>query len=135
MGLSDCSVGLYELPSGKELRRLRPERMPGSLAFHPAGRLLALGCGSDPTAVLLLDADTGETRNRLEYPTQAHGLAWSGEGRLLAAAGYDHCILIWDMSTRQLLSDLTGHRADVVRIAFRGSDLLVSRSWDGTTRF
>src|SRR5262249_26831074 len=121
--------------SGKELRRFRPERRPESLAFHPEGRLLALGCGSDPTVILILNADTGETVHRLEHPTQAHWLAWSGNGRLLAAAGCDHSILVWDMESRRLLSELVGHRANVIRVAFGGSGLLVSQSWDGITRF
>ncbi len=64
-------------------------------------------------------------------------LAYSTDGRALATAGSDPVIRLWDartgeQGTGELLRALSGHRAPVRSIAFRGLDGMVSLSGDGT---
>jgi WD40 repeat protein len=133
VGREDGAIVLYELPSGKELRRLAGESPARSLAFHPRGNQLAVACDRAEAAVLIREVQTGkQVGPPLAHPAGVAGLAWRDDGRLLAAACGDGRVHVWDMAGPQRLSVLDGHQSAVQTVAFnhRG-DLLVSRGWDG----
>jgi eukaryotic-like serine/threonine-protein kinase len=63
------------------------------------------------------------------------GIALSTDGRLLASAGHDHLIKLWDPGTGRHLDDLVGHTDVVYDIALSPDGrLLASASWDHTVR-
>jgi WD40 repeat protein len=64
------------------------------------------------------------------------GLAFSPDGKILAAAGTDRTIRLWDLATHMLIGPpLIGHRDRVVSIAFSpDGSMLASGSWDSTVR-
>jgi WD40 repeat protein len=64
-----------------------------------------------------------------------HAAAYSPDGRLLATAGWDGAVRLWQPDTAHLLRILVGHR-DVVRTLAWAPDgqTLASASWDGTVR-
>ena len=104
------------------------------VAFHPLGRLLAISSAVD-RLVEVRDVDSGGVVARLPHPRRVCGLAWSGDGATLAAGCDDHQIHLWDVATYRRRAVLKGHDAPVVFVAFHPSDdLLVSASWDGTSR-
>lgn len=78
-------------------------REPRSLYFVcplPDRRELAV-CGRDAD-ILLLDTETGKVRLRIvSGQGEVNGLAVSPDGKLLASAGDDGTIAIWDISTGQ----------------------------------
>ncbi len=78
-------------------------REPRSLYFVcplPGEREIAV-CGQDAD-IVLLDAETGEVRTRIPSGQgEVNGLAVSPNGKLLASAGDDGTIAIWDISTGQ----------------------------------
>ncbi len=102
-------------------------------------------------------ANTAQTRNALEltflynptlmsYLHQAgsvYSLSFSPDGKLMASAGDDGAIRIWDVKTRQPVGEpLRGHTASVFSVAFSpdgrmlastGDDSTV-RLWDAATR-
>src|SRR5262249_49930273 len=58
------TVGIWDAATGKELGTIRDASGPWSLAFHPAGRRLAIGSGNR-LQVVGLDADGKETGRRV----------------------------------------------------------------------
>jgi WD40 repeat protein len=134
VGREDGAISLYELPSGKELRRLEGGPRALGLAFHPGGYQLAVCCGRPEAAVVIRDVQTGRPVGApLAHPAEVAGLAWRDDGRLLATACGDGRVHVWDMAGPRPLSVLEGHQGSVARVAFnhRG-DLLLSHAWDGT---
>ncbi len=85
-----------------------------SLAFHPAGRLLAVGGidrlatgGSDGAVFLWNIVDREEDPN----PPLGGGttcLAFHPSGQHLAAASLEHAICIWDVPSKEMVAELTG---------------------------
>jgi WD40 repeat protein len=60
---------------------------------------------------------------------------YSPDGRLLASAGRDHRIRLWDASTTRELRDLEGHTDDIFRVLFSpDGKILASASDDKTVR-
>jgi WD40 repeat protein len=69
---------------------------------------------------------------------QVHAVAISPDGALLASAGADKTVKLWDLATGQLRHTLTGHQKRVITVAFRpdgkvlasGSDDATIKLWD-----
>ena len=103
------------------------------LAFHPDGRKLAV-CSSSPAQVRVLDVETGQVLKT--WFTAGRCVDWHPDGKLLAvgAAHPDCNIHLWELETggHRIFSR---HEADVIHVGFNhAGDLLVSTSWDGSTR-
>lgn len=71
------------------------EAGPGQLALSPDGGQAAVAYRYLP-GLLIFDTATGQIVHRLEVPSR-HGLAWSPDGRWLAASGTSH--RMWDTTT------------------------------------
>src|SRR5262249_53183075 len=130
---SDGRFSLFELPSGKETKRLAVVGIP---SYHPNGRDLAVINGA---TVEIRDVNTAnliETLDPLPASVYKYSLAWHPKGTLLAAGCYDHKIYVWDMTTRPPSRKvLEGHQDVPVCLSFsHGGDLLASAGWDNTVR-
>jgi WD40 repeat protein len=134
MGLRDGTVALYDLPSGKEVKRLAKASGLGPVAFHPLGRQLALA-GAQGRTVEIREVDTDLVLAQLPHPAGVRTVAWREDGALLAAGCEDHQVHVWETAPYRRRAQLAGHDGAVIFVTFsRAGDVLVSASWDGTTR-
>jgi WD40 repeat protein len=88
--------------------------------------------------VQVYDVDTGKVVTTLPHPAEVRGLAWRGDGKVLATAAANSHVYLWDMTQampQAPVADLQGHQNVATHVAFSpAGDLLASTSWDGTTR-
>ena len=106
-------------------------------AFCGDGRHVAVSEASgNPVEVTLLDSETGKVRNRLTgHKTGVQALAFSPDGRILATAGQDRCIKIWDWAGANLRATLDDGVGIVKSIAFsHDGSLLAFAGIDDTIR-
>jgi WD40 repeat protein len=126
-------VRLYALPGGRLVRRL-PAQGVTTLAFNPAGTLLATG-SEDHTAAIW-EVQTGR---RLHLFTEHQGgvtdVVFGPGGRLLVTTSFDGVTRVWNVRTGLRVALLLGH-ANVVNSAAFSDDgsFLVTTSADGTAR-
>ncbi|HZS08817.1 MAG TPA: c-type cytochrome domain-containing protein [Blastocatellia bacterium] len=103
-----------------------------SLAFQPGGAVIALGGYRD---VELIGKD-GRTIAKLEgHASQVRGLAFSPDGRLLAAAGGNPGqfgeIKIWSVEERKEVQSIRGHRDNIFAVVFSpDGKMLATCSYD-----
>jgi WD40 repeat protein/tRNA A-37 threonylcarbamoyl transferase component Bud32 len=128
----DGPLGLWDLCSGAE-KRLQGGFRAERIAFHPNGRQLAY-TGRALAEVGILDLDTGTVVKRLPHPAEVWTLAWSPDGRLMAAGCEDRKVHVWDTWHWHEQAVLEGHHRPVSAVAFSpAGDVLASSSLDGTT--
>ncbi len=116
-----------------------------AVRFLPDSKTLLAADGSTGQAgtVLVLEVPSGKLMNSWSAHTDTiFDFSVSRDGKLLATAGGDKLVKIWDLSTRKEISRLEGHTAQVMGVAFNtNSTQLVSagadkqlKVWDLTTR-
>ncbi len=131
-------VTLCQADSGKELRRLQPEKIVCRAAFAPDGKTLATTARE---AAHLWDVATGRLLHTLAHPKgdgqlgYVSAVAFAPDGKLLATGSDDNLVRLWAPATGRLLRTLRGHRWWVTGLAFApGGKTLYSASWDSTVR-
>ena len=132
LALPDGSVCLHDLPSGREVKRLKAGPRVWMLAFHPNNSQLAISC---PTGVQIRDINSGNLLADLAHPAGAMLIAWHPDGNTLAVDGGDQFVHIWDVAARKAIARLEGHKGGGINFAYNNAgDLLASRCWDGILR-
>jgi WD40 repeat protein len=72
----------------------------GPVVFSPDGKTLATGADFDKTLILLWDVAKGERVGKLKgHEDFMSALAYAPSGKLLASAGYDKKVILWDPTT------------------------------------
>jgi RNA polymerase sigma factor (sigma-70 family) len=100
----DGTVRVWDRESGEGIRRFSaPGCALRSLALSPDGTLLAAGCdelsGRGASWVLLWDLPSGEPRpSLLCFPGGANALAFAPDKPILAAAGIEGVVQLWEAS-------------------------------------
>jgi sugar lactone lactonase YvrE len=135
--------GLWDVATGKELRRYSDPAHLQATAVSPDGTTLAAGSGWD---IHLIDADTGkELRAFGEHKSLVMSLAFTPDGKAIASssvkprpgwggqAKLDSAVHVWDTTTGERLRRFEGHRDAVWSVAISADGrLLASGSADGT---
>jgi WD40 repeat protein len=146
-GTGDVTVTLWEVTTGQ--RRWSPRPFKGTarglrgIAFSPDARSLAVFAHDvvgRRTMVYLLDAATGRTVRSLDTARfdlarlDAESVAFSADGRMLAAGGSGLVSGLWDVATGRCLGTLR-HPAELVSISFSPDGRrLVTAGADGAVR-
>ena len=132
LSLKDDSVCLYDLPSGREVKKIKACPRVWGLAFHPRDSQLAISCA---TGVQIRDLDSGNVLAELAQPAGARMIAWNPDGNTLAVDGVDRIVYIWDVAARKTIARLEGHKNEGIQFAYNhAGDLLASTCWDGALR-
>jgi WD40 repeat protein/serine/threonine protein kinase/tetratricopeptide (TPR) repeat protein len=136
----DGLVRLWD-PEGNLLAELDPQDGQGeelrlrALAL-PIAEAFAAGPRGPLHLLALLSLKPSPTPSR----PPLHALAYSPDGRQLAASGQDACVYIWDAASHKLLHRLAGHEPDahgnrkVGTLAYTSAERLVSGGCDGAIR-
>lgn len=141
-------VFIYNVASGQVVCRLTDPQLlkqglytqPGvahldivqAMAFSPDGYLLASGGFQE---VKLWRRPRNVQTAKLAGPAEVTAVAASADGKLLAVAGADNTIKLWDLTSAQHLKDLAGHSATINALKFSADGAkLFSASADKTLR-
>jgi len=126
-------MSLWDVALNKETRRwLLPNRTRRHLGFAPDGSMIA---GAEDRAFDLWDAPTGKELPALlaAEAGSLNCLAFSQDGKTLAAAGDSGVIYLWQVGMAKVQAVLTGHRAKVTSLDFSpDGSRLISGSLDTT---
>jgi WD40 repeat protein len=117
-----------------------PARVPGpsvNVAFSPDSRRLATG--DEENTVIIRDVQSREILQTLwgKHSGEVYAVAFSpiDDGRLIATAGEDSAVKIWNSHTGKLIHSFRGHEGLVSSLAFsRDGRRLVSGSRDKTVK-
>lgn len=111
----DGSVFLWALEGETEeplhsLTGHAPHRV-ASVAFHPAGTLLATACYDHSWRLWDLGAGGGpeELLHQEGHSKGVHDVAFQGDGSLAASAGRDSFGRVWDLRTGRCIMFMEGH--------------------------
>lgn len=131
-------MSLWDVAHGKELRKWQTRHNHGfqGLQFSPDGRRLAATAGDE---VDLWDPAAGKELLPLNLPKDTPEVGWlnclaySRDGRTLAAGGFSGAIYLWEVSTGRVRAVFTGHRGRVSSLDFSPDGTrLISGSHDTT---
>jgi WD40 repeat protein len=133
VGVGDATVRVWDLASRTEIVRLATPARPEAVAFRPLVPHLAVS-SLDRNELQVFSLESGRELFRLAHPESLCGVAWTPDGKVLAAASGSN-VQIWDAVGGAPRAVLKGHQSRVMECAFsHGGGLLATRSWDGTTR-
>ncbi len=126
----DCTVW--------DLARSEPVALPGlagpasAAAWSPDGQVLSLGTPAGE--ILVSRFPGGEIRQRFTLPGRVHALAYSANGRFLAAAA-GPAARVWDCQTGAFATPVLGHPQRVDTLSFSPTgDRLATGCEDNTAR-
>jgi RNA polymerase sigma factor (sigma-70 family) len=137
-----AGVGLWEVGTGKELRRCRPVhgRVPTCVAFAPDGKTIA--SGSPRGSVQLWDPGTGaEICPQGPQPEGVGAVVFSPDGRTVASRDGPHAVRLWEAATGKELRRLGGRAGRdgdsvLTPLSFLdGGKTLVAGDADGTVHY
>ncbi len=132
-----AEIIVWDVSTGKELHKWSLQgRAMFDIQFSPDGGLIAMAGLAE---VGLWDAATGKEWLRLSVPKDAppplwlNSIAFSPDGRTLAAGSRNGPIYLWEVCTGHARAVLTGHRAMVTSLDFSPDGArLISGSHDTT---
>ncbi|MBI3460117.1 hypothetical protein HY009_04220, partial [Candidatus Acetothermia bacterium] len=101
-GAGDGYARLWDVSTGKVLRRFGPVGTVFSSAFSPDGKFLVGGTGED-LLVHIWDVASGrEMRTLSGHEGWVHAVAYSSDGKLIASGSADHTLRVWEAETGKL---------------------------------
>ncbi len=137
----DSTVRLWDVATGKDLHRFgEKDSWVFSLSFSPDSKTLALAGYAGTGMTCLWEIATGQIRRLEVCQGGVRSVAFSPNGKMVASAGGDKVVRVWDAATGKETQQLQGHKEPVLKLAFSAdSNVLASadhhtvRMWDTAT--
>jgi WD40 repeat protein/tRNA A-37 threonylcarbamoyl transferase component Bud32 len=150
-GSWDKTIKLWQVETGKTVLTLKGHGLQvTAIALSPDGKMLASASCDRTLRLWHLDSDednletdlisaqisTAAPSTVLKGHTRAvSAVAFSPDGKLLAAGSSDNTVTLWQVETGQCLRTLMGHSWTVSAVAFSpDGKTLLSASWDKTIK-
>jgi RNA polymerase sigma factor (sigma-70 family) len=145
----DNAVRLCDAATGREVRKVtlppaNPRTITQWIAFAPDGK--ALAAASEGKVIHLVDLETGTVTRSFKHDNVVFTVAFSADGLLLAAGGYDseganYFGRIWEVGTGKELRRFSNGRGGLRTLAFSPDGTLLAgggddarlRLWDVAT--
>jgi WD40 repeat protein/serine/threonine protein kinase len=117
-GTEGPAVKVWDADTGKERFSAPLTIWSCTMTYSPDGKVLA--AGRNDGSVLLLDAATGRSLGSLQERRLGpiYSVAFSPDGRYVAAGGWWRMVQIWDLERREPVRSLARHSQPVLAIAF-----------------
>jgi WD40 repeat protein len=132
---ADGSLSFHTMSPSNEVRRVSVGRRLLNIKFHPDGTKLAGVSGEKSNSVTVVEAGTGRTLQSLPMPGSTKHVAFSADGRWLAAGSFQGHLAVWDAISGERRWSADAHESQVNNLGFnRAGDLLASCSWEGTIK-
>ena len=131
----DGELLVYELATGRSLRRWRGPALTQDLAFRPDGARIAVAQnGSEPSCEIIA-ADSGQLVRSIPLLSKSQTVAWNPDGTILATPALDRKIYLWDAATGARTKTLEGSINTGLCAAFHpAGTLLASNGYEGRLR-
>ena len=143
---ADDTIKLWDIATGKIFNTLKTDKhgdRAETIIFSPAGQWLASIVGQWDTVTedaifTVWNVTTGKVKNTFKVKSNGFitSISFSPDGELLASAGEDKTIHLWDIATGKEIKTFTGHAGRISSVSFSpDGQMLVSASWDTTIKF
>jgi WD40 repeat protein/transcriptional regulator with XRE-family HTH domain len=132
----DNTIVVWDAIRGNKLLAMTGHTAPVvQTVFDPAGTQLATFSENNEEGIKVWDANTGKELFTLQEENPIFGLAFSPDGKQLAAVGLGGTADVWDLATRKQILSLVGHRRTVFSVAFTpDGSRLATAGGDGTVK-
>lgn len=130
-GTTGGNLYLFNLTTRKLERKAQMPSQVRAVAISPDSALLAVSLGDE--TVRILDRATGAEKGKIAG-ADANGLAFSRDGKQVAAAGHDNLVKVIDVASVQFAASYKGHDRTVRSVCYLPDGRLVSASFDKTVR-
>jgi hypothetical protein len=136
-GCDNSQAIVYDLRTNERGPVLYHPNSVKAAVFHPDRKTLVTG---DRGAIIQSCSAPEWVPDRDQFEGQmgtVHALAYSPDGKLLASAGSDGKVRVWEEGTKMVRRPLTDHEGPVYAVAFspdREKPRLASAGWDGAVR-
>lgn len=120
----DGTIRVWNLDSGEAVRTIEPGVPVNDIALSPDGKLLATAGGdatrpTQPGPVSLWNAETGEKlHDFIGHERTALAVRFSADGNVLASAGEDEKVNLYDVPGRKAIGFYAEHARSVNDIVF-----------------
>jgi len=129
---NDATLRIWDIMSGAQLQIISHPNQASSVAWSQDGCLLASGsidgnihlwAMPSPTASAMASAmvsfgEATRVRTFAAHPTVVEGLAFSPDSSMLATAGWEHEVKLWEVASGRQFQKLYGPTESVSRVAW-----------------